>query len=76
MKAIMILGATGSIGLSALDVVRSHPDSFRAVALAVKSNAKKGLALAKEFASRALAVEDEAAAAEIADEATQPQTED
>jgi len=69
MKAIMILGATGSIGLSALDVVRSHPDSFRAVALAVKSNAKKGLALAKEFASRALAVEDEAAAAEIADEA-------
>lgn len=69
MKAITVLGATGSIGMGALDVVRCHPDAFRAVALAVKSNAKKGLALAKEFGSKALAVEDEAAAAEIAAEA-------
>ena len=34
MKRIVILGVTGSIGTSAVDVILSHPDSFRAVAVA------------------------------------------
>ena len=33
-RDIVILGSTGSIGTQALDVVRSHPDRFRIVALA------------------------------------------
>ena len=33
MKGVAILGATGSIGASALAVLRQHPDRFRAVAL-------------------------------------------
>jgi 1-deoxy-D-xylulose-5-phosphate reductoisomerase len=33
-RDIVILGATGSIGTQALDVVRAHPDRFRVVALA------------------------------------------
>jgi len=33
MKRVIIVGATGSIGTQALDVLRRHPDRFRAVAL-------------------------------------------
>lgn len=38
MKNIAILGSTGSIGTSALDVIRNHPSRFRAVALAAGRN--------------------------------------
>jgi 1-deoxy-D-xylulose-5-phosphate reductoisomerase len=34
MRAISILGSTGSIGLSTLDVIRQHPDRFKIVGLA------------------------------------------
>ena len=34
MQNILVLGATGSIGLSTLDVVARHPDQYRAYALA------------------------------------------
>ncbi|MBT3181822.1 MAG: 1-deoxy-D-xylulose-5-phosphate reductoisomerase [Deltaproteobacteria bacterium] len=34
MKSLSILGSTGSIGLSTLDVVGRHPDKFNVVALA------------------------------------------
>ncbi|MFQ5989308.1 MAG: 1-deoxy-D-xylulose-5-phosphate reductoisomerase [Candidatus Methylomirabilales bacterium] len=34
MKYLSILGSTGSIGMQALEVVRSHPDAFQVVALA------------------------------------------
>lgn len=40
MKQITILGSTGSIGVSALDVVRQHPDRFKVVALGAGSNAQ------------------------------------
>ena len=33
MKAISILGSTGSIGTQTLDVIRQHPDQFQAIAL-------------------------------------------
>ncbi len=39
MKRIAILGSTGSIGRSALDVVDAHPDRLRVVALAAGGNA-------------------------------------
>ena len=38
MKAISILGSTGSIGTQTLDVIRQHPDQFQAVALVTHSN--------------------------------------
>ncbi|GMR04904.1 MAG: 1-deoxy-D-xylulose-5-phosphate reductoisomerase [Thermodesulfobacteriota bacterium] len=37
-KKISILGSTGSIGRSTLDIVRSHPDRFEVVALAAGTN--------------------------------------
>jgi len=38
MKNISILGSTGSIGLSTLDVVRQHPGMFRIVGLSAGNN--------------------------------------
>jgi 1-deoxy-D-xylulose-5-phosphate reductoisomerase len=38
MKKLSILGSTGSIGTSALDVVLAHPERLRAVALAAGRN--------------------------------------
>ena len=39
MKGVAILGSTGSIGRSALAVLKRHPDRFRVVALAAHQNA-------------------------------------
>ncbi|MBP6513977.1 MAG: 1-deoxy-D-xylulose-5-phosphate reductoisomerase, partial [Steroidobacteraceae bacterium] len=38
MKGVTILGSTGSIGVSTLDVCARHPDRFRVVALAARHN--------------------------------------
>jgi 1-deoxy-D-xylulose-5-phosphate reductoisomerase len=38
MKGICILGATGSIGVSTLDVVARHPELYKVVALTANSN--------------------------------------
>lgn len=34
MKSVSILGSTGSVGLSSLDLIDKHPDQFKVVALA------------------------------------------
>ena len=49
MKRIAILGSTGSIGQSALDVVRAHPDRLKVVALAAGSNGDRLRQQAAEF---------------------------
>ncbi|NOQ34323.1 MAG: 1-deoxy-D-xylulose-5-phosphate reductoisomerase [Methylococcaceae bacterium] len=38
MKGLCILGATGSIGVSTLDVVSRHPDKYNVVALTANTN--------------------------------------
>ena len=38
MKKLTILGSTGSIGVSTLEVVAAHPDMFRMVALTAGAN--------------------------------------
>ncbi|MBP0030368.1 1-deoxy-D-xylulose-5-phosphate reductoisomerase [Roseofilum sp. Guam] len=38
MKAITLLGSTGSIGTQTLDIVAEHPDQFRIVGLAAGNN--------------------------------------
>lgn len=60
MKKLVVLGATGSIGLNALDVVRTHPDDFKVVALAALRSREKCEALAAEFGTRAYVGEDAA----------------
>lgn len=58
MKRIVLLGATGSIGSSACDVVRSHPDDFRIVGVAARSNRAAAEALGREFGARVYLGED------------------
>ncbi len=48
-KDIIILGATGSIGLNAARVVREHPDAFRVTAVAALRSRERCEALAREF---------------------------
>jgi 1-deoxy-D-xylulose-5-phosphate reductoisomerase len=38
MKGICILGSTGSIGVSTLDVVARHPDQYRVIAITANNN--------------------------------------
>ncbi len=41
MKLVTILGSTGSIGESTLDVISRHPDAYRVFALSCNSNIEK-----------------------------------
>ncbi|MBX3520370.1 MAG: 1-deoxy-D-xylulose-5-phosphate reductoisomerase [Xanthobacteraceae bacterium] len=63
VTSVSILGATGSIGTSTLDLVREG--GFRIIALTANSDAKKLAALAKEFNAEIAAVSDESAYAEL-----------
>lgn len=49
MKRIAILGSTGSIGQSTLDVIRNFPGKFRVVGLSTNSNVDILLKQIKEF---------------------------
>ena len=55
-KQIAILGSTGSIGTSTLDVVRRNPESYRVVGLAANRNAALLLQQAREFAPETVAL--------------------
>ncbi|MGL4206551.1 MAG: 1-deoxy-D-xylulose-5-phosphate reductoisomerase [Aeromonadaceae bacterium] len=62
MHQLTVLGSTGSIGSSTLDVVRRHPDKFQIQALAAHSDVARMLADCLEFSPRyAVLVQDEAA---------------
>ena len=62
VKRLAILGSTGSIGTSALDVVERNPEHFRVVALAAATSVEKLAAQARRHRPRVLAVKDAAAA--------------
>ena len=49
---ITILGATGSIGKSTLDIVRQQPDRFKIVGLTTNTNIIKFEKLLREFKPR------------------------
>ena len=63
MKTISVLGATGSIGDSTLDVVARHPDRYRVHALSAHRNVDKLLTLAVRHRPEVLTVSDAQAAA-------------
>ena len=62
-QQITILGSTGSIGVSTLDVIRRHPDRYRVAALCAHRQVDKLLEQCRVFRPR-LAVVGEAAAAD------------
>ncbi|MFN6159500.1 MAG: 1-deoxy-D-xylulose-5-phosphate reductoisomerase, partial [Dolichospermum sp.] len=49
MKAITLLGSTGSIGTQTLDIVSEHPDKFRIVGLAAGRNVELFAAQIRQF---------------------------
>ena len=58
-KRVVILGATGSIGESALTVARDIPERMEIVGLAAKSNAQKLAAVANEVRPESVCLVDE-----------------
>lgn len=62
MKGLCILGATGSIGVSTLDVVARHPDCYRVVALTANSNVDRALEQTRQFRPDVVVMTDETGA--------------
>lgn len=64
-KRLTVLGATGSIGDSTLDLVARNPERFAVVALTAQSNAAKLAELAIRHRAEIAVIGDEAAYAEL-----------
>ena len=65
MKKIAILGSTGSIGVNALNVVRSMPEHFQVLGLAAHSNHALVAKQAKEFRAKCVTMFKSEAGAEL-----------
>lgn len=65
MHHLCVLGATGSIGVSTLDVVKRHPDKFNVVSLSAHSNVDMLLAQCIEFLPNTVVMSDEASAVKL-----------
>jgi 1-deoxy-D-xylulose-5-phosphate reductoisomerase len=65
MRRLAILGSTGSIGTSTLDVVGTHPDRFQVMALAARANLDLLEAQVRRYAPRLVSVATEASAREL-----------
>ena len=70
MRTVVLLGATGSIGASTLDVVARHPDRYRVGALTAHRNAEALLALCRRFHPPLAAMLDERAARSLREAVT------
>ena len=58
MRSLTVLGATGSVGASTLDLVRRERDKWRIVALTANCQAAELAALAREFSAEIAVVAD------------------
>ena len=59
MKAIGILGSTGSVGTQSLDVITAHPNQFKVKFLAAKSNVDKLIRQCNKFNPKYVCIYDE-----------------
>jgi 1-deoxy-D-xylulose-5-phosphate reductoisomerase len=59
MRRVTILGATGSVGTSTLDIVERHPDRFTVEALTASSNVEALAVAAKRTRSRIAVIADD-----------------
>jgi 1-deoxy-D-xylulose-5-phosphate reductoisomerase len=64
---LSVLGATGSIGTSTLDLVSRSPELFEIIALTAQSNAKELAALARQHGARLAVIGDETRLGELRD---------
>src|SRR4029078_4686430 len=58
VRSVTVLGATGSIGDSTMDLLRAAPSRYRVEALTANSNVEALAKLAKEFSARYVAIAD------------------
>ncbi|MFT3930009.1 MAG: 1-deoxy-D-xylulose-5-phosphate reductoisomerase [Spongiibacteraceae bacterium] len=65
IKAVTVLGATGSIGASTLDVIARHPQRYRVFALSANASANKLAELARQFKPRYVVIGDEQGAEQL-----------
>ncbi|KIQ95222.1 1-deoxy-D-xylulose 5-phosphate reductoisomerase [Anoxybacillus thermarum] len=56
MRAISLLGATGSIGMQTLDVIRAHGDAFRLVAFSAGRNIEQARIIIEQFSPKVVCV--------------------
>jgi len=63
---ISVLGSTGSIGISTLDVIVQHPERYRAVGLAANRDVEGLFQQCERFQPTVVAMADQASAAELA----------
>ena len=66
-RSVTVLGATGSIGASTIDLIRRERAAYRVEALSANTNAAALAALARELGARFAAVGDPAAYRELKD---------
>ena len=59
MRCIALLGATGSIGMNVLDVIRQFPERYKVVAMAAGTNVVRLAEQVKEFCPELISVADE-----------------
>jgi 1-deoxy-D-xylulose-5-phosphate reductoisomerase len=65
LRTITVLGATGSIGDSTMDLLRASPERYQVEALTANGNVEGVVKLAKEFNARFVAVADESKLGEL-----------
>jgi 1-deoxy-D-xylulose-5-phosphate reductoisomerase len=65
VKAITLLGSTGSIGTQTLDILQQHPDQFRLVGLAAGRNVELLAQQVQQFKPEIVAICEEARLAEL-----------
>ncbi|MCU7844550.1 MAG: 1-deoxy-D-xylulose-5-phosphate reductoisomerase [Candidatus Thiodiazotropha sp. (ex Monitilora ramsayi)] len=66
MKGITVLGSTGSIGISTLDVIARHPDRYRVEALTANSDVEGILSQCARFRPKVAVMADEEAGRRLA----------
>lgn len=64
-EKVLILGATGSIGSNALEIIKQHPDKYEVQGLVANHNAKGLAELAKRFNVKALGINNKEKAHEL-----------
>jgi 1-deoxy-D-xylulose-5-phosphate reductoisomerase len=66
-RSVTILGSTGSVGCSTVDLIARHPDQFTVAALTAKGNVQRLAEQAKRLRARRAVVADEACYGELRD---------
>ncbi len=68
MKSVTLLGATGSIGTSTLDIIRRHRNEYKLHGIVANSSVDKTIEIIKEFKPQRVALADPIACRKLHEE--------